>query len=55
MTCEVSTSTRNALVRTGYLILLIGTAVGLSVAAFSPRAALLPTAVIFGWVQIGGL
>jgi hypothetical protein len=47
--------TGKALIRAGYLILLIGTAVGLSVAAFSPRAALLPAAVIFGWVQIGGL
>jgi hypothetical protein len=55
MICEISAPTRNALVRIGYLILSIGTAVGLSVAAFSPRAALLPAAVIFGWVQIGGL
>jgi len=55
MTCEIYTSTRKALVRTGYLILLIGSAVGLSVAAFRPRAALLPAALIFGWVQIGGL
>jgi len=55
MTCEISTSTHKALIRTGYLILLIGSAVGLSVAAFSPRAALLPAALIFGWVQIGGL
>ena len=55
MTCEISTPTRKALVRTGYLILSIGSAIGLSVAAFSPRAALLPAAVIFGWVQIGGL
>jgi hypothetical protein len=55
MTHEISTSSRKAVVRTGYLILLIGSAVGLSVAAFSPRAALLPAAVIFGWVQIGGL
>jgi hypothetical protein len=55
MTCDISTSPRKALVRTGYLILLIGSAVGLSVAAFSPRAALLSAAVIFGWVQIGGL
>jgi len=55
MTCEISTTTRNALVRTGYLVLLIGVVVGLSVVALSPRAALLPVAVIFGWVQIGGL
>lgn len=55
MTCEISASTRKALDRTGYLMLLIGSAVGLSVAAFSPRAALLPAALIFGWVQIGGL
>jgi hypothetical protein len=55
MTSEISTATGRALVRTGYLILLIGSAVGLSAAAFSPRAALLPAAVIFGWVQIGGL
>jgi hypothetical protein len=55
MTYKISTSTRKALVRTDYLILLVGSAVGLSVAAFSPRAALLPAAMIFGWVQIGGL
>jgi hypothetical protein len=55
MTCEISTPAHKTLVRTGYLVLLIGAIVGLPVAAFSPRAALLPAAVIFGWVQIGGL
>jgi hypothetical protein len=55
MICEIHPLTRKALVRTGYLILSIGSAVGLSVAFFSPRAALLPAALIFGWVQIGGL
>jgi hypothetical protein len=55
MTCEISTSAHKTLVRAGYFVLSIGVIVGLSVAAFSPRAALLPAAVIFGWAQIGGL
>ncbi len=39
----------------GYAVLVAGLAAGSLAIPFSPRLALLPAAVIFGWTQIGGL
>jgi hypothetical protein len=51
----LSLSTLNPFVRASYVLLFAALSVGIMFAPFSPRAALLPAAVVFGWSQIGGL
>ncbi len=55
MISAFSISTLNPLVRASYVLLSIGLAVGIAGIPLNLRLALLPSAVIFGWSQIGGL
>jgi|KBSSwiStaDraftv2_1062776.scaffolds.fasta_scaffold62189_2 hypothetical protein len=55
MSSAVSIPTTNPLVRASYSLLIAALVIGTVTSVFSPRAALLAAAVIFGWSQIGGL
>ncbi len=55
MRASTDTSNEDRLVRASYALLLVGLAVTATVVRFDLRAALLPLAVVFGWLQIGGL
>jgi hypothetical protein len=46
---------RNPFTLSSYALLLSGLVVGVVAAPFNPKVALLPTVLVFGWSQIGGL
>ncbi len=45
----------NPFARASYAVVFVALAAGTMAVPASPRAALLPAAVVFGWCQIGGL
>jgi hypothetical protein len=41
--------------RASYAVIFVALVTGITALVFSPAAALLPAAFVFGWTQLGGL